>query len=62
MFSYRFYWLDANGRIATASNFEFPNDNAALSHANSIRDGAVIEIWQGSRKLPGQSPPERAAG
>jgi hypothetical protein len=59
---YRFYWLKSDGRIDTASNFEFADDQAALNHAEAIRDGAAIEVWQGSRKLAPDILPERAAG
>ena len=51
MVSYRFYWLKPDGRIDTASNFECTDDTAALDHAESIRDGAAIEVWQGARRI-----------
>jgi hypothetical protein len=62
MANYRFYWLKPDGRIDTASNFEFADDQAALAHAEAIRDGAVIEVWQESRKLTSETLPARATG
>lgn len=61
MFSYRFYWLRSDGRIDTASNYEFADDNAARRHAESVAEGASIEVWQGARKLFRLGKPDRPA-
>jgi hypothetical protein len=62
MINYRFYWLLPDGRIDTASNLEFADDGAARAHAERIRDGAPIEVWQGARKVfqIGLASPEAA--
>ena len=51
MFHYRFYWLRPDGSIDTASNLEFADDNAARAHAERVRDGSAIEVWEGARKV-----------
>jgi hypothetical protein len=61
MVSYRFYWLKPDGRIDTASNFEFADDAAALDHAQSIRDGGAIEVWQGARRISRLGEDDRKA-
>jgi len=62
MISYRFYWLRSDGRIDTASNFEFADDQAARLHAESIMEGSAIEVWQGARKVFQLGQPDRATG
>lgn len=61
MLDYRFYWLKPDGRIDTACNFEFTDDHAALYHAETIRDGAAIEVWQGARKVSRLGDADRKA-
>lgn len=50
MNSYRIYLLNAQERIAAASESVHADDTAALSQAEGLRgDHHAAEVWEGSR-------------
>lgn len=42
--SYKFFTLDAGGRVDRGFDMVFPDDATAISHAKSMTDAARIEI------------------
>ncbi len=62
MATYRFYPINAGGRIrGPAVVHDLPDDAAALIHAKHLKADCDIEIWQGTRLVetfkPGQDEP-----
>jgi hypothetical protein len=49
MAGYRLYFLDDNGRIRDAAEFECDGDDDALAQARSRADGRDMELWSGTR-------------
>ena len=49
MTGYRLYFLDDNGRIRHAAEFECDGDEAALAQAKAREDGRAMELWSGVR-------------
>jgi len=49
MAGYRLYFLDDNGRIRDAAEFECVDDAEALAQAQSRADGRSMELWSGAR-------------
>jgi len=49
MAGYRLYFLDDNGRIRDAAEFECDGDAEALSQAEARGDGRAMELWSGAR-------------
>jgi hypothetical protein len=49
MVGYRLYFLDDNGRIRDAAEFECDGDDAALAQAEMHHDGRDMELWSGAR-------------
>jgi hypothetical protein len=49
MAGYRLYFLDDNGRIRDAAEFECDGDAEALAQAESRADGRDMELWSGAR-------------
>jgi hypothetical protein len=49
MAGYRLYFLDDNGRIRDAAEFECDGDEEALSQADARCDGRAMELWSGTR-------------
>lgn len=49
MAGYRLYFLDDNGRIRDAAEFECADDAEALTQAQSRADGRDMELWSGAR-------------
>lgn len=49
MAGYRLYFLDDNGRIRDAAEFECADDAEALTQALSRADGRDMELWSGAR-------------
>ncbi len=49
MAGYRLYFLDDNGRIRDAAEFECDGDDEALVQARSRADGRAMELWSGAR-------------
>jgi hypothetical protein len=49
MAGYRHYFLDDNGRIRDAAEFECDGDDEALAQAESRADGRDMELWSGAR-------------
>ena len=62
MRDYRFYWLKPDGRIDTAANLEFADDQAARNHAQSVANGYAMEVWQAARLVFCLGQPARVAG
>ena len=59
MAGYRLYFLDDNGRIRDADEFDCDGDDDALIQAHSRHDGRAMELWSGARvvrKIPRRSP------
>jgi hypothetical protein len=57
MAGYRIYFLDDNGRIRDAAEFECEADDEALLIAHARHDGRAMELWSGARivrKIPKQ--------
>jgi hypothetical protein len=51
MGEYRAYILDADGRIASAVNFESDDDESARVKAKQLVDGHDVELWQLGRRI-----------
>jgi len=49
MAGYRLYFLDDNGRIRDAHEFESAGDDDALVQAEARHDGRAMELWSGVR-------------
>ena len=49
MAGYRLYFLDENGRIKDAAEFECDGDDDALIQADAHHDGRAMELWSGAR-------------
>lgn len=49
MAGYRLYFLDDNGRIRDAAEFECGGDDEALARAETHQDGRAMELWSGAR-------------
>jgi hypothetical protein len=49
MSGYRLYFLDDNGRIRDAAEFECDSDDEALAQADARCDGRAMELWSGVR-------------
>jgi hypothetical protein len=49
MAGYRLYFLDDNGRIRDAHEFESEGDDDALTEAEARHDGRAMELWSGAR-------------
>ena len=49
MAGYRLYFLDDNGRIRDAAEFECDGDDDALVLAETHHDGRDMELWSGAR-------------
>jgi hypothetical protein len=60
MAGYRLYFLDDNGRIRDAAEFECADDVEALTQAHSRADGRDMELWSGARVVSkiARRPPE----
>jgi hypothetical protein len=49
---YRFYILDAHGTLkGRAGRLHFPDDGAAIKHAEKMIGGHFVELWQGERRV-----------
>ena len=60
MAGYRLYFLDDNGRIRDAAEFDCEGDDEALSQADARHDGRDMELWSGARvvrKIPRRPQP-----
>jgi electron transfer flavoprotein alpha/beta subunit len=54
---YRFRTIKKTGHIARQpSNYNLPNDAAAVEEAKQLLDGQTIEIWQGARNVARLDP------
>ena len=54
MGAYRFFMLNANGRIHNAEVLEAADDAAAIAAAEALRDKHRVpgyELWQGARRV-----------
>lgn len=51
MAGYRLYFLDDNGRIRDAAEFECAADEHALAEAEQRHDGRAMELWSGARMV-----------
>ena len=51
MAGYRLYFLDDNGRIRDAAEFECDGDDTALAQAETHHDGRAMELWSGARMV-----------
>ncbi|MDB5423508.1 MAG: hypothetical protein JWQ29_924 [Phenylobacterium sp.] len=51
MAGYRLYFLDDNGRIKDAVEFESDGDDEALAQAEARHDGRAMELWSGARMV-----------
>lgn len=49
MDGYRLYFLDAQGHIQNAAEFECSDDAEALICAEDQRDSRPMELWSGAR-------------
>ena len=49
MLGYRLYFLDADGHIQHAVEFESESDEEALRSVESLRDECDLELWTGAR-------------
>ncbi len=49
MAGYRLYFLDDNGRIKDAAEFECDSDDEALIQADMRHDRRAMELWSGAR-------------
>jgi len=49
MSGYRLYFLDDNGRIRDAAEFECNGDDEARAQAERRADGRDMELWSGAR-------------
>lgn len=62
MGAYRFFMLDARGRIHNAEILEADDDAAAVAAAGALRDKHRVpgyELWQGGRRIASKlSDPE----
>ena len=49
---YRIYTVTADGHIKKAPwNVMCDDDEAAIDHARSLKDGLDLEVWQGKRRI-----------
>lgn len=56
MTGYRLYFLDREGHIQDAVEWECADDDAAMELAAERLDGRPVELWSGKRvvaKIPG---------
>jgi hypothetical protein len=49
---YRVYSIEADGRIATLPRvMECADDEEAIQQAKRMKDGKVLEVWDGARQV-----------
>ena len=53
---YRYYCLDASGRLHEAEWFQAEDDEAAVSQIRNKHPDAKCEIWQGTRLVASIAP------
>lgn len=58
---YRIYLIDTDNHIASALDYEGPDDLAALDNANRLRQSRAAEIWQSTRLVARITPQGEAA-
>jgi hypothetical protein len=49
---YRFYILDSEASLkGSATRLDFPDDSAAVNHAEQMIGGHSVELWQDDRRV-----------
>jgi hypothetical protein len=54
--NYRYYCLDAAGRLHSAEWFDADSDEHAIAQIEAQRPGTLCEIWQGQRLVATIAP------
>lgn len=61
MARYRLYFYDGGGQIADVLDLPVENDEAALELAETLRRGAVMELWDRTRLIKAYMAEDEAA-
>ncbi|MDE2486456.1 MAG: hypothetical protein KGO51_03585 [Alphaproteobacteria bacterium] len=61
MASYRLYFLNPQGAIARAKEFEAASDDEALAFADELAAGRDVELWNQARLVARRAPARRSA-
>ncbi len=51
MADYRVYFIDSNGRFCAVEVVQADTDEAAITQAETLREGKPVEVWSAARSV-----------
>lgn len=57
--NYRFFRLNGSGVVDSVQVLPMADDAAAITHAEGLGNGAIVEVWTNDRKIASIAPTRR---